>query len=66
MNKKLFRTNLSNRVFGGVAGGVAKYIDMDPTIIRIMWALLTFCYGVGGIAYIICWILMPGEESKLS
>jgi len=63
--KKLFRTNLSNKVFAGVAGGFAKYLEMDATIVRIIWLLLSFSYGIGIIAYIISWILMPGEENNI-
>lgn len=45
----------------GVCSGVAKYLDVDPTIVRIIWAALVIACGIGLLAYIICWILMPKE-----
>ena len=43
----------------GVCAGVANYLDMDPTIVRVIWGVLAFCYGVGIVAYIILWIIAP-------
>lgn len=42
-----------------VCAGVANYLDMDPTIVRVIWGVLAFCYGVGIVAYIILWIIAP-------
>jgi len=53
---------------GGVCGGLAEWLHMDPTIVRIAYALLTvFSAGFPGLlVYIILWIVMPppGEELK--
>lgn len=59
--KKLQRSD--NRIIGGVCSGLAEYFDMaiDPTIIRIIMALLIFCTGIGLLVYIIMWILMPSK-----
>ncbi len=38
---------------------VAHYLDMDPTIVRIIWGVLACCYGAGIVAYIILWIIAP-------
>jgi len=43
----------------GVCGGVAEYFDIDPTIVRIVWAIATLFYGIGLGAYIIIWIIAP-------
>ena len=43
----------------GVCAGVAYYLDMDPTIVRVIWGVLAFCYGAGIVAYIILWIIAP-------
>jgi phage shock protein C len=49
---------------GGVCAGFARYFGIDVTLVRILWVVLTvlpvpFC---GGIAYIVCWIVMPKDE----
>lgn len=43
----------------GVCAGVANYFDIDPTIVRVIWGVLAFCYGAGIVAYIILWIIAP-------
>ncbi len=45
----------------GVCGGIAEYLDMDPTIVRIIWLVLVLCAGTGLLAYIIAAILMPNS-----
>ncbi|MCL2650436.1 MAG: PspC domain-containing protein [Candidatus Azobacteroides sp.] len=59
--KKLKRS--SNKMIGGVAAGIAEYLDLDPTIIRIIWAVSVIFAGFGFFAYIICWIIMPSAQS---
>ncbi|HSL93695.1 MAG TPA: PspC domain-containing protein [Bacillota bacterium] len=58
--KRLTRSR-TQRMVGGVAGGVAEYMNLDPTIVRLIWALLVFAYGSGLLAYIIAWIIVPEE-----
>lgn len=48
-----------DRRIAGVCGGIAEYFGWDPTIIRIIWAVMIFCYGTGLLAYIIAAIIMP-------
>ncbi|MBN1157231.1 PspC domain-containing protein [Candidatus Woesearchaeota archaeon] len=56
--KRLLRSN--NRIIAGVCAGIAEYLNIDPTVVRVIWAILSLCsLGVGIIAYIICWIIMP-------
>lgn len=45
----------------GVCGGIAEYMDTDPTIVRLVWAVVTFFTGIvpGCIAYFVAWIIMP-------
>lgn len=57
MEKKLKKS--SDKKIAGVAGGVAEYLGIDPTIIRIIWLCAALFAGTGAIAYLICWILMP-------
>jgi phage shock protein PspC (stress-responsive transcriptional regulator) len=49
----------SNKMIGGVAAGVAEYFNIDPTIVRIIWAASVLFGGVGLLAYLIAWIIMP-------
>lgn len=49
----------ANTVIAGVAGGVAEFLDIDPTIVRIVWALTIIFGGFGFFAYLICWLIMP-------
>ena len=58
MNKRLMRSGFDKKI-AGVCAGVANYLDMDPTIVRVIWGVLAFCYGVGIVAYIILWIIAP-------
>ena len=58
MNKRLMRSGRDKKI-AGVCAGVANYLDMDPTIVRVIWGVLAFCYGVGIVAYIILWIIAP-------
>ena len=60
MKKRLYR-DPSNAVLSGVCAGFAKYLDIDVTIIRILWTVITLAGGSGIIAYIICALIMPDE-----
>lgn len=55
--KKLYRTR-RDRMICGVCGGVAEYFNIDPTLIRLAWALLA-CTGTGIVAYFIAAIIIP-------
>ena len=57
--KKLYRST-KNRMIAGVCGGIAEYLDADPTIVRLVWAVVTvFIIPIGILAYIIAWIIIP-------
>jgi phage shock protein C len=57
--KKLLRSRKS-RMIAGVCAGLGEYLDVDPTIIRLLWVLFTFfSFGAGILAYIIAWIIIP-------
>ena len=59
MTKKLYRSK--SKVLGGVAAGVAEYMNIDPIIVRIIWFILCFAYGLGIVAYILFWIFTPSK-----
>lgn len=58
MNKRLYRSN-NSRMLCGVCGGIAEYFDIDPTLVRLGWALFCALGGSGIIAYIIAAIIIP-------
>jgi phage shock protein PspC (stress-responsive transcriptional regulator) len=49
-------------MIGGVCGGLAKYFDIDPTIVRVLFVVSIFIGGGGILAYIILWIVVPEEQ----
>lgn len=59
---KLLR-NPYDKVVGGVCSGMAHYFDIDPVIIRLIWAVLVLVGGVGVVAYIIAWAIIPAAKS---
>jgi phage shock protein C len=63
MNKILRRTQGSEAMFMGICGGLGKYFEFDPTIVRIAFALITFfSFGALVIAYVIMAFIVPKEE----
>ena len=63
MNKKLYRSS-TNRMLAGVCAGIAEYLNMDPTIIRVIWALVGLS-GAGIVAYLICALIIPEKPSNI-
>ena len=55
--KKLYKSK--NKWIAGVCGGVAEYFNVDPLIVRVIWLVLALGYGIGVLAYIVAWILIP-------
>lgn len=58
-NKKKLYRNTSNQILAGVCSGLAEYLDIDATVIRLIWALITLLGGSGIIAYIVCALIIP-------
>jgi len=56
--KRLTR-NTNDKIIGGVCSGIANYFDVDPTLVRIIFAVAVFGAGVGGLSYILLLIIMP-------
>jgi phage shock protein PspC (stress-responsive transcriptional regulator) len=59
---RLYRI-VNGRVIGGVAGGIAEYFNIDPTIVRILFVLLTIFGGGGVLIYLVMWIAVPEKYS---
>lgn len=62
-NKKLYRSQ-TNKKLAGVCGGLAEYLNIDPTIVRLIWVLATLFVGCGILAYIIALIVMPLQSAQ--
>ena len=58
MEKRLFKSTVNRKLFG-VCGGIGEFLGIDPTIIRLVWAIAFFFFGAGLLAYIIAAIIMP-------
>jgi phage shock protein PspC (stress-responsive transcriptional regulator) len=54
------------RMIAGVAGGIARYLDVDVTLVRIVLVVLAFIGGAGLPLYVAGWLLMPDEDSQQS
>jgi phage shock protein PspC (stress-responsive transcriptional regulator) len=65
--KRLYRSK-NDRILGGVCAGLGHHLDIDPNVIRLIWAAVTvLSFGVGVIVYILAWILIPepGSENEI-
>jgi len=60
MRKRLYKSE-DNRVICGVCGGVGEYFGIDPTIVRLVWALLVIFAGFGFWIYILAAIIIPRQ-----
>lgn len=58
MQRRLHRS-WTDRKLAGVCGGIAEYLGWDPTLVRVLWIVLTFLGGSGILAYLILWLVMP-------
>jgi phage shock protein C len=62
--KRLYRSR-KEKMLGGVCGGLGEHIDVDPTIIRLVWAVVTvLSVGMGILIYLIAWILIPESPDE--
>ena len=60
MEKKLYRSR-SDKKIAGVAAGMAKYLNVDVSVARLIWLLVCLFAGAGLLAYIICALVIPEE-----
>jgi phage shock protein PspC (stress-responsive transcriptional regulator) len=59
--KHLYRSK-KDRILGGVCAGLGEHLDVDPTVIRLIWAVVTaLSLGTGIIVYILAWIIIPEQ-----
>ena len=62
--KKLYRSQKDQKI-AGVCAGIANYFKIDPSIVRLIWALAILCAGTGVLAYIVCALVIPEEPAEL-
>lgn len=58
--KRLYRSR-KDKILAGICGGVGKYLDIDPIIIRLIFIVLLLTVGSGILIYLIAWIIIPLE-----
>ena len=63
MQKKLYRST-TNKTIAGVCAGLAEYLNIDPTIVRVIWALVALS-GAGLLAYLVCALIIPEKPSNI-
>lgn len=61
MADRLYRSE-SDRIIGGVCGGLAEYFDIDPSLVRLIVIALFLGAGTGLLAYLIAWLIIPRES----
>ena len=61
MNKRIYK-NREKKMLCGVCAGLAEYFDIDPTLVRVLWAVVSLGYGIGLLAYIVCAIVFPDKS----
>ena len=49
-------------MIGGICGGLAEYLGVDPTVMRLIWIVLFFAGGIGILSYLVAWIIIPEER----
>jgi phage shock protein C len=60
--KTLYRSR-DNRMLGGVAGGIGEYLDADPTVIRLLFAISFLLFGSGILVYLAMWLIIPEKPA---
>jgi phage shock protein PspC (stress-responsive transcriptional regulator) len=59
---RLYR-DTTDKMIGGVCAGIANYMNVDPAIVRLLFAIITFGgFGMGFLIYILLWIILPGRD----
>jgi phage shock protein C len=61
--KRLYRSK-RDRILGGVCAGLGNYLNLDPVLIRVGWVVAFFAAGIGFLAYLIAWIIIPEDPTQ--
>lgn len=60
--KRLTKSKTEKKIFG-VCGGFAEYLDVDPTVVRLIWAGSVIVFGVGVIGYLAAALILPEDKN---
>jgi len=61
-SSKVLRRSRDDRMLAGVCAGVASYLGLDVTVVRVLWAVIAIITGGAGLlAYLVAWIIIPDE-----
>ena len=64
-SRRLTRSRTDKKI-AGVCGGLAAYFGIDPVIPRLIWVFLALGAGIGILAYLICWLVIPVEQATVT
>lgn len=64
MQKKLYRKE-EGKIIAGVCAGIAEYFSIDPTVIRVGWAVIACFGGTGILAYVLAALIMPVKPTDI-
>ena len=62
--KKLYKSDVDRKLCG-ICGGIAEYLGIDSTIVRLIWVVLVVFFGTGILAYIISALVIPDYPNKI-
>jgi phage shock protein PspC (stress-responsive transcriptional regulator) len=62
-SRRLHRSR-TDRKIGGVCGGLAEFLEADPSVIRIIWLVSILVFGTGLFLYLLLWIILPAEDAR--
>ena len=62
--KRLYKSR-NNKMICGVCAGIADYFNIDPSIVRVLWAVLALAAGTGVLAYIASAIILPEGDTEV-
>ena len=60
--KKLSRTEHGAAMLAGVCGGVSEYFNLDPSVVRLVWAALCCLWGTGVVLYLVAAVVLPKKS----
>ncbi|MEA5039756.1 MAG: PspC domain-containing protein [Clostridiaceae bacterium] len=59
--KRIYKDR-SQRKISGVCAGLAEYLGLDVTLVRVAWAVISLLYGIGIVAYLVCAVIFPDKS----
>lgn len=65
LRRQPIRRDTTDRWFGGVCSGIAAQLRVSPAVVRITTVVLALFFGVGVLAYLTAWLLLPGREGRI-